>query len=68
MASSIDGPQLENDDFSSECASNQVVVFNSEAADKEQDELGENRSLSLQKSAVTTGHIANYWSIHCPMC
>ncbi|TVU10088.1 hypothetical protein EJB05_43596 [Eragrostis curvula] len=68
--SDIDGPRIDNDDFSSECASNQMVVFNSESADKEQDDLGENRSQSLQKSAVTRGisPTIGAFTVQCAKC
>ncbi|KAK3130435.1 hypothetical protein QOZ80_6BG0493390 [Eleusine coracana subsp. coracana] len=66
----LDGPRFDNDNFSSECASNQVVVFNSEAIDKEQDEQGENRSPSLQKSAVTKGisPTIGAFTVQCAKC
>jgi hypothetical protein len=66
----IDGPRNENDEFSSDCALNQMVVFNSEAADKEQDELGENLSMSLQKSAVTRGisPTIGAFTVQCARC
>uniref|UniRef100_A0A0E0E8F2 MBD domain-containing protein n=1 Tax=Oryza meridionalis TaxID=40149 RepID=A0A0E0E8F2_9ORYZ len=51
MLSDTDGHQLDNDEFSSESASNQMVLFNPETVAKGQDELGENHSPSLQKSA-----------------
>uniref|UniRef100_A0A0E0M2W2 MBD domain-containing protein n=1 Tax=Oryza punctata TaxID=4537 RepID=A0A0E0M2W2_ORYPU len=51
MLSDTDGHQLDNDEFSSESASNQMVLFNHETVAKGQDELGENHSPSLQKSA-----------------
>ncbi|KAL6846840.1 hypothetical protein ACP4OV_024288 [Aristida adscensionis] len=52
MPSDNSGPRVDNDEFSSECASNQMVLFNSETVDKDQDEPGENRSRSLQKSGL----------------
>ncbi|KAL5201065.1 hypothetical protein ABZP36_035419 [Zizania latifolia] len=51
VLSDTDGHQFDNDEFSSESASNQVVLFNAETVGKGQDELGENHSPSLQKPA-----------------
>lgn len=56
-------PRFDNDGFSSETASNQMVVFNSEAAD----ELGENR---LQKSVITKGISPSIgaFTVQCAKC
>jgi hypothetical protein len=66
----VDGLRNGNDDFSSEGASNQMVVFNAEAVDKEQDKPGENRSMSSQKSAVTRGisPTIGAFTVQCAKC
>jgi hypothetical protein len=49
-----------------------MVVFNAEAVDKEQDEPGENRSMSLQESAVTKGYLIwptiGAFTVQCAKC
>jgi hypothetical protein len=66
----VDGLRNGNDDFSSECASNQMVVFNAEAVDKEQDEPGQSRSMSSQKSSVTRGisPTIGAFTVQCAKC
>jgi len=67
VPSESNGLRFDNDEFSSETASNQMVVFNSEAGDKEQDELGENR---LQKSVITRGISPSIgaFTVQCAKC
>ncbi|CAL5073569.1 unnamed protein product [Urochloa decumbens] len=67
VPSDINGPRFDNDDFSSESASNQMVIFNHEAGDKEQDELGENRS---QKSVISRGISPSIgaFTVQCAKC
>ncbi|XP_062198448.1 methyl-CpG-binding domain-containing protein 2-like [Phragmites australis] len=69
VPSDVNGSR-DTDDFSSESASNQMVVFNPEVVDKEQDELGENRSLSLQKSVITRGISPSIgaFTVQCAKC
>lgn len=66
VPSDINGPRFDNDDFSSESASNQMVVY-AEPGDKEQDELGENR---LQKSGITRGISPSIgaFTVQCAKC
>ncbi|XP_062194065.1 methyl-CpG-binding domain-containing protein 2-like [Phragmites australis] len=70
VPSDTNGPRFDNDGFLSESASNQMVVFNHEAVDKEQDELGENRSLSLQKPVITRGISPSIgaFTVQCAKC
>ena len=67
MPSDTNGSRVDNDDFSSESASNQMVVFNPEAGNKELDELGENRS---QKSGITRGISPSIgaFTVQCAKC
>ncbi|XP_021308486.1 methyl-CpG-binding domain-containing protein 2-like isoform X2 [Sorghum bicolor] len=67
VPSDSNGPRFDNDGFASETASNQMVVFNSEAGDKEQDEPGENR---LQKSVITRGISPSIgaFTVQCAKC
>jgi len=67
MPSDTNGSRVDNDDFSSESASNQMVVFTPEAGDKELDELGENRS---QKSGITRGISPSIgaFTVQCAKC
>uniref|UniRef100_A0A0A9D2Q2 MBD901 n=1 Tax=Arundo donax TaxID=35708 RepID=A0A0A9D2Q2_ARUDO len=70
VPSDTNGPRFDNDDLSSESASNQMVVFNAKAVDREQDELGENRSQSLHKSVVTRGISPSIgaFTVQCAKC